>query len=70
LPDVPDKILKDLNITFVEHMDDVLKNALVGGEEFMSRHAKPVGRTEDLDEADKDEAAQISADSITSHAPN
>jgi ATP-dependent Lon protease len=40
LKEVPDEILKDLSIIFVEHMDEVLPLALQGtGDEIFSGHA-------------------------------
>jgi len=41
IAEVPDKIVKDMTIVLAEHMDEVLKAALVGGEELLARVPMP-----------------------------
>jgi len=58
LPEVPEKILKDLEVIFVEHMDQVLKAAFVDGDDILKGTNKPLpadteqGPEEDMDQKD------------------
>ncbi|HUT55594.1 MAG TPA: endopeptidase La [bacterium] len=68
LPDVPEKVTKELEIKLVEHMDQVLKTALVGGEALLARKAPPSADTSVA--AEPHEGTTISPDAITTHMPN
>jgi ATP-dependent Lon protease len=41
VPDIPEKIVKDIEFIFVEHMDEVLSRALVNGDQLMKKAAAP-----------------------------
>jgi ATP-dependent Lon protease len=70
LPEVPEKVVKDLEIKFVEHMDQVLKTALVGGEALLAQKTEPAGeKTVEPAETNR-ESTERGADSITTHMPN
>jgi ATP-dependent Lon protease len=68
LPEVPEKVTKELEIRMVEHMDQVLKTALVGGEALLARKAQPSAETAAAEQ--REGAPGISADVITTHMPN
>jgi len=66
IPDVPERITKDLNIIYVEHMDEVLKNALVDGEEIMK---KAMERIEKPREEESERESERTSDSVTTSLP-
>lgn len=69
IPDVPEKIIKDINIIFVEHMDEVLKVALVDGEKIMRKDETTPQQGMD-DEGQSLETPEISQETITPHLTN
>jgi ATP-dependent Lon protease len=49
IAEVSEKVVKELTVIYVEHMDEVLKAALVGGEELLAKVPMP-SRSEALEE--------------------
>ena len=71
LPDVPQKITKGMEIILVEHMDEVLKTALVEGDKVMKRVPDP-----DREPAEEDgkpegvEGTDSAGEGVPSHLTN
>ncbi len=67
IPEVPERITKDLNIVYAEHMDEVLKKALVDGEEIMKKAMERIEKP--CEEDSEREKSEIPSDSVTTSLP-
>ncbi len=69
IPDVPRKIVKDLEIVYVEHMDDVLRAALTQGDKILKGLGEPERREEE-EFSESMETEEVSQETIPTHMTN